>query len=168
MHIVTKAPEESQMDRPTAAQEIRSGQAAVRSQGIWWDPLLCSSCNGVSRKLVSCQRAWLGLSSKQAHSPQQWGYQYWREGADGDMALQGLLWLPEAVSNQDQGVGSTRQAQEGYSILSVPGGPGRLENGLFLSATRGLLGKIGWQGLQHLLAPICGFTTAIESESFLF
>lgn len=53
------------------------------------------------------------------------------------MALQGLLWLPEAVSNQDQGVGSTRQAQEDYSILSVPGGPGGLENGLFLSSHAG-------------------------------
>lgn len=30
-----------------------------------------------------------------------------------------------------------------------------------------LLGKIGWEGLQHLLAPTCGFTTATGS-GFLF
>lgn len=30
-----------------------------------------------------------------------------------------------------------------------------------------VLGKIGWEGLQHLLAPTCGFTTATGS-GFLF
>lgn len=51
------------MDRPTAAWEIESGQAAAGRQRIWWDHLYpLYSYDGVPRGQLSCGRAWPALS----------------------------------------------------------------------------------------------------------
>lgn len=131
----------------------------------------------VPREQLSRQRAWLGLSS---YMPIHSNHQCWGNGEDGATDRQGLLWLPEAANRRQSGMEDQREdglneASLGrlqycqrcsWRSLLCPCRPGRVENAV--RARLGLLGQAGWQGLLHLLAPICGFTTAVGPGFFFF